>query len=484
MFFILLLVPWDSESAGLFKKKKKSWSQTSSPSIETPATSNILISDDPYEQCRATVLPSFINNSMYWGDGKKTGKTDYRGLKALSPPSVIITAAGNKYYSELVHPLKSEASKDFNLIIVGSLKPDGTKSKFSQEGEEVHIAAPSNYEISSATNSGNYRRFGGTSGATPLVTGALAGFEWLAGYHPTAKESKILLEKTAIKTPISNQKPKKSGVGMLNSYKLAMVGKELKRLCGKNISCFKKNIQNPAIYKFPEDPGLKEEVLRAFPECHRQCGGTEKSCYDKAAVLKKLRKAAFLNPSNKTHWKWLACIYKNNGLTENAKGFFNTYKSLLPEGKEFSFCQSDADCVLAPHCSDYDLSDPFGSDYDLSAPFGGVISEIKPPRHPFLAMTKQQAEQHYTEKCSTKEICRQTRLSLPSGQEPIQASQNRKKVKEKEYASLCLNSQCVLRMETSNALIEPKKSPLISPPILKPKLKTDTAPPSGGRGKR
>ena len=60
--------------------------------------------------------------------------------------------------------------------------------------------APGDYYLTSVDGDGNYRQFGGTSGATPLVTGSLAGFEWLSGYHPTAEEAKILLEKTAILT--------------------------------------------------------------------------------------------------------------------------------------------------------------------------------------------------------------------------------------------------------------------------------------------
>ena len=478
--FTLLLMPLLSESGALKKKIiKKATPKTSTPSIETPTSSNILISNDPYEQCKATVLPSFINNSMYWGPpraekklgplkiGMRIGKSVYNGLNALSPPSVIVTNAGNKHPAPLPS-LKSAASKNFNLIIVGSLNSDGTKSAFSQEGEAVHIAAPSNYELTSATKDGSYRKFGGTSGATPLVTGALAGFEWLSGYHPTAQESKILLEKTAIKTPISKQKPRKSGMGMLNSYKMAMVGKELKRLCGRNISCFKKNIQNPAIYRFPEDPGLKTEVLQAFPECHRKCGGTEESCRDKATALKKLRKAAFLNPSNRSNWKLLACIYKNSGLTENAKGFFNTYKSLLPEGPT-SACQSNADCVLVPHCSSHNLSAPALKSSDLKKP---IISFPVRPIFPFLPMTKKEAEIHYTNKCSKKEICQKTNFILQSDQKKAKRAENQ------EVVSKCVNSKCVLRENVKGA--EPTTGLIPSQPQIKEKPQSIM----GGSGQR
>ena len=116
---------------------------------------------------------------------------------------------------------------------------------FSQEHEEVHILAPSDSWrlITSSDENGTLRRFGGTSGAVPLVTGSLAGFEWLSGYHPTAKEVKLLLEQTAIPTLSSNVEPRLNGFGMVNAYKLGMVGKRLKEICGTDVSCFKDRIQ-------------------------------------------------------------------------------------------------------------------------------------------------------------------------------------------------------------------------------------------------
>ena len=146
--------------------------------------------------------------------------------------------------------------------------------------------APSDYYITSADEGGNYKQFSGTSGATPLVTGSLAGFEWLSGYHPTAEEAKILLEKTAILTQHSHDKPRRNGVGMLNAYKLGMVGKRLKEKCGDDIYCFKNMIRKDSTYKFPEDKDLSQAVEQAFPECNQTCGdNVESSCADKGQCL-------------------------------------------------------------------------------------------------------------------------------------------------------------------------------------------------------
>ena len=313
---------------------------------------SILADTDPYRQCKATVLPSFINNSMYWGDGfgENAGRTIYNVFKSLSPPSIVVTAAGNLVPTP-VPPYKAKASKNFDVIIVGNLTCEGRRSGSSQQGEEVHIMAPGSEQLSADKN-GNLMSFGGTSGATPLVTGSLAGFEWLSGYHPTPEEAKILLEKTAVPTHHSHDVPRLNGVGMVNAYKLGMVGEEFKRLCGKNISCFKRMIRDPAAYWFPEDSDLEEAVEQVFPECSQTCGKDVQTCADKDKVFKRLRKAVFLNPSSKKLWRYKACIYNSGDFPRIAKGAINTYKALFgppQNGKEaHTVCKSDSDCTLVP----------------------------------------------------------------------------------------------------------------------------------------
>ena len=432
-----------------------------SPSIldkEVTQNSPIIADENPYEQCEAALLPSFINNSMSWGYGDH-GRSVYDAFNALSPPSVVVTSAGNDY-PKRSPSRKARASRDFDMIIVGSLSPSGNKSYFSQEGLEVHIMAPSDNYITSADEDGNYKRFSGTSGATPLVTGSLAGFEWLSGYHPTAEEAKILLEKTAILTKYSHDKPRKNGVGMLNAYKLGMVGKRLKEQCGDDIYCFKNMIRKDSTYKFPEDKDLSQAVEQAFPECNQTCGDSmESSCVDKGSVFKSLRKASFLNPSNKKLWTYLACIYESGGFKEDALAMVNTYKALFgppKEGREaHAVCQSDADCVLAP-CSRPPVVSPVlpspGFDEssqldqrrerykDSPPPEFDVPSQPDEPSQslwsPFSAMTKAEAEIQYAigqcrgTLCNGKCRCGDEETAIAQG--------------SITYSSKCINSQCVL----------------------------------------
>ncbi|MDE0118966.1 MAG: S8 family serine peptidase [Bdellovibrionales bacterium] len=326
---------------------------------------NILFSTDSYKQCISENMPNYINVSMTWGGPSHMGALP--GYKAISPPALIVTVAGNNAINRPhLDPHKVKGSKEFGAIIVGSIDFRGDRSSFSQQGEEVTIMAPSNRELTSADKNGNYKRFSGTSGAAPLVTGALGGFTLLSGYQPTAAEAKLLLKKTAIPIRTNNEKPQKNGPGMLNAYKLGMVGKKLRQECGTDIACFKRLIGQDSTYEFPEEEGVMETVKRAFPECsttENQCRERSNSCEDKSAAFETLRKALFLNPSSdKEKWRYLSCIYSSSGLGYNAQGAKGIYDALLgtpPPQHPFErnrfiagdrSCQSDDDCKLSPAC--------------------------------------------------------------------------------------------------------------------------------------
>ena len=262
-------------------------------------------------------IPSFINNSMSWG--WKNSSTIYKAMSRIIPPAVLVQSSGNSYPDPL-DSTESQFSKNFDSILVGSLSPNGVVSSFSQEGEEVHILAPSGDWLTSVDSEGKYKKFGGTSGAAPLVTGSLAGFEWLSGYHPTAKEVKFLLEQTAIPTIHSAfEEPQKNGVGMLNAYKLGMTAKRLKEKCHTDPDCFQREIKNKANYEFSiDEEDILEQTNNAFPECSDQKEVQAISCEDKKTAFKKLRQAVLLDIENVSLLKKLQCIYTQEGFSENA----------------------------------------------------------------------------------------------------------------------------------------------------------------------
>jgi len=287
--------------------------------------------------------PYYINNSMSWEESQDIYDAFQQFSVAKTTKPIVVISAGNNFPS-MVDDVKTQASKYLDVIIVGSLSPYGLVSDFSESGEEVAILAPSDYWLTSAGENGEYRKFGGTSGAASLVTGSLAGFEWLSGYHPTPKEAKMLLQKTALPTLHSHEQPPINGVGMLNAYKLGMVAKKLKQKCQKAMviqDCFKKEILKEENYHFPKDEGLESKLKQTFPACVSPSnnGGlntptlsTTSSCEEKKKAFTRLRKAILLNPDT-TLLDHLACIYESAGFIENASGLGGLMLALLPKEK-------------------------------------------------------------------------------------------------------------------------------------------------------
>ena len=270
--------------------------------------------------------PVFINNSMHWGSKQTIASV---AEKFAEDGSIFVVIAGNRYPFPL-DKVKAEAARKSHIIIVGSLSPHGLRSDFSQMGEEVSILAPSDYFLSTGISLGD-QIFGGTSGAAPLVTGSLAGFSWIARYYPTINEAKTLLEKTAIPTVYSQyEKPRQNGVGVLNAYKLGIVGLHLKEKCKDRENrtlCLQSEIQNKETYLFPEDKMMGARIEQVFPGCGCEEGSlcspqraSSSNCENQRETFNQLRREVLLNPSNPQLWKSLSCIYKANGFTENSKG--------------------------------------------------------------------------------------------------------------------------------------------------------------------
>lgn len=420
----LSLATYTAYKATTEKSETLGEQEVSTADVERESSNGgIVSSEDSYEQCKADTLPSFVNISLTW-----SGLTFGKALKSLSPPSVMVVAAGNKH-PDPIRPEKVEASRDFDAIIVGSMAPDGQRSGFSHTHEEVHIMAPSDYYQSSADEEGNRQRFGGTSGSAPLVTGGLAGFEWLAGYHPTAEEAKILLEKTAIPTLDANKIPLLSGVGMLNTYKLGMVGKRLKQTCGSDISCFKDMIQKEVTYVFSEDEGLLQAVNNAFPYCSsNQCSrGSSHICEDKAAVFKRLRKAAFLNPSNGELWRNIACIYDSSGFIRDAQGAISIYKATFGniDNSLYTSCEADVDCAHVPSCSSANLGILLSANKNYVAECQGRVL------------------------CNNKCRCGNQELGFPTTSQNVFGARQ----------AYCVNSQCVSRYSTYTGGSQEQRQP-------------------------
>lgn len=162
-------------------------------------------------------LPEIINFSVFIG-----GKEEATPLAQVAEQSIVVISAGNSFPSPLEQGIKELSPQ---VIVVGSLSPDGRVSDFSpRTSDDVTTLAPSDhcilsYGFDSRCGRARLMVFGGTSGAAPLVSATLADVvSILPGLR--ADEARQMLTKTAIRT---NKNP----TGSLNYYKMLRVAARL-----------------------------------------------------------------------------------------------------------------------------------------------------------------------------------------------------------------------------------------------------------------
>ena len=111
----------------------------------------------------------------------------------------MVTSAGNDRMS--MQPIKQELSASEEIITVGNCSIKGDPNDTSSFSAKITLCAPSDNFLTSYDFEGNAQLFGGTSGASPTVTGALAAFTAITGYSLNPREAVKLLRKTAIPHP-------------------------------------------------------------------------------------------------------------------------------------------------------------------------------------------------------------------------------------------------------------------------------------------
>ena len=162
-------------------------------------------------------LPEIINLSVFIG-----GKEEAVPLAQIAEQSIVVISAGNSFPSPLEQGIQELSSQ---VIVVGSISPDGRVSDFSpRNSNDVTTLAPSDhcilsYGFDSRCGQARLMIFGGTSGAAPLVSATLADVvSILPGLR--ADEARQMLTKTAIRTD-------KNPTGSLNYYKMLRVAARL-----------------------------------------------------------------------------------------------------------------------------------------------------------------------------------------------------------------------------------------------------------------
>lgn len=239
--------------------------------------------------------------STYLG-GQVTIETVRGGIK---DGVIFVMAAGND------HPKPLEVTaKSSGAILVGSSTPTGLPSDFSQEGEEVSILAPSDHALTSVGEGDAATEFAGTSGATPLVAGAISN---AAALLPglTNDEARTLVERASTPTAPTSIKPRKNGAGILNLARMMAVAKRLRTHWPTN----RAKLKDPATYDFAkENKKARDKALADVDSV---------DCKEQKKAFRALRRLFFLDPSDGELALKIAAVYRSLGRDENAEFFEN-----------------------------------------------------------------------------------------------------------------------------------------------------------------
>ena len=290
---------------------------------------------------RDSCLP-YINYSMEWLGNRTLADMAFQlSLKG----STVITSAGNDRIP--TDKVKRESAGDENIVLVTSLASNGHPSRFSNYADSATVAAPSDLSMRSYNFQGEAGTFGGTSGATPLVTGTLGGFTLLSGYVLQTHEILRLLKKTAIPL-VHLPRSHVLGFGMLNAYKIGRVAQRLAERCGEKKECMTSLLETEELYNFDvESARLFDRERVAFDDF---------SACEQTTAFANLRRAAFLNPHRVEVWEEIARV-KANYFQGGAEFYLNLSESLKQsEGERLeSICRREERAHLAKYLKEADL---------------------------------------------------------------------------------------------------------------------------------
>ena len=242
-------------------------------------------------------LPQLLNHSMSFAKfDNQWSEAISEAFEEITDKTIVVNSIGNYHNLDNKQPIEAGVHRLVGKVInVGSSDPTGHISLFSKrdDGSIETIRAFSDNFIQTLAIDGSFSSFGGTSGASPVVTGALA--DTLAILQTlTVAQTEILLKKTAI--PSSYGDP----VGTLNSYKLVRVAK---RLIDRG---------------WPVNNNLTDGDLYDFSDEARQLADEAIATQEVDEKLAKLRQSFFLDPDNRQVRRQLGHLYRQAGYQAQA----------------------------------------------------------------------------------------------------------------------------------------------------------------------
>jgi hypothetical protein len=255
--------------------------------------------------------PQIVNLSM--GFDARAEKE----LLQLGESTIVVAAAGNESFFS-----PSYITKPDNLINVASLAPDGTLSSFTTERTATHvvIGAPSDMSVLSRKDRWNPRsldRFGGTSGAAPLVTGSLSNVQSLLP-DLTRAEAKALLQNVAIQTAGYLGDSGMNGAGVVNAYKMIRVAANLQKEWPKN----RAQILDPNSDAYDFKYEVKSQ-LKAIAKLEQR----PTDCRALRDAFRLRREIFFLDPENLENRNKLSAYYASRGFHSQAHYYADPAKA-------------------------------------------------------------------------------------------------------------------------------------------------------------
>jgi len=244
---------------------------------------------------------------------------------------VFTNSAGNKgFYQTELDGIGGFHGKRRSIFVVGNIARNSLPALDSSSGSGVVLSTPSDTSntVCPSEEGGKCRPYNGTSGAAPHLTHA---FKAAVEVLPALKRRHLLAiaDKTHIKMPFSFENKQKNGLGMVNSYKIWRVVRELERQCRFHESketCIDEKIMANNLYKF-ESPLLGASVENLFPQCFGKpspynCSNT-KERKKLQENFRKLRETAFLFPKSNKLWSTIGCIQQRHGHSVSEKFYKN-----------------------------------------------------------------------------------------------------------------------------------------------------------------
>ena len=266
---------------------------------------------DMWKELDTGRIPDVVNSSSTYR--RKYTKDLLRLDKQVMEKTIWVNSVGNRFPKPIADHTREIGGE---AILVGSADPGGFPSTFSSTSEHVTVLAPSDYVQRGIDAKGKIVKYGGTSGAAPMVTGVLADVKSILP-SLTRDEAAYMLQQTATRTTINNISTV-NGAGMLNHYKMLRVAQRLHKA---NFADNRHRLYRDRMYDF------SDEASQLTNEAKLLLASTHGLATNNTKAFKKLRKAFFLDSANEEARTLLADIYQQHGHVASAEFYHPPLKN-------------------------------------------------------------------------------------------------------------------------------------------------------------